>query len=389
MTTMAGRIRALGDVAVVAAFAALSLLPMALGSADGSTGEEGRSLAPKPALPSSIPGWAVWTGAYERWFNDHFGGREKLLELNSRVAMQVFGVSPTDQVVLGKDGWLYFTKEELFADRRGEARLREAELEQWRTVLEGRKAWLATRGIPYVFAVPPNKVTVHPEHLPARHRSRPDLPTRMDQITAHLRAHSSFAIVDLRPVFAEAAKSGPIYHATDSHWNEIGGYLGYCAMLDGWRQQGVAIEALPLAMFEKRTGPRRGDLVPLIPHSGIPAETSWFLAPREPLPGRRVELPPEWRQVPSEWGVWETTVVYENETGNGVLLSIGDSFMWQIMPLLASHFRRTVFVSALLMDFEVLQAMVGVVQPTVVLEERVERNVKWLPRPHPVGVSGG
>ena len=61
------------------------------------------------------------------------------------------------------------------------------------------------------------------------------------QITAHLRAHSSFAIVDLRPVFAEAAKSGPIYHATDSHWNEIGGYLGYCAMLDGWRQQGVAI----------------------------------------------------------------------------------------------------------------------------------------------------
>ena len=46
-------------------------------------------------------------------------------------------------------------------------------------------------------------------------------------------------------------------------------------------------------------------------------------------------------------------------------------------------------VSALLMDFEVLQAMVGAVQPTVVLEERVERNVKWLPRPHPVGVSGG
>ena len=40
------------------------------------------------------------------------------------------------------------------------------QLEDWRHVLETRRAWLRRRGIPYFHIVPPNAHSVYPEYLP-------------------------------------------------------------------------------------------------------------------------------------------------------------------------------------------------------------------------------
>ena len=40
------------------------------------------------------------------------------------------------------------------------------ELEQYQKILEARRDWLAERGIPYLFVIPPNKDTIYPEFMP-------------------------------------------------------------------------------------------------------------------------------------------------------------------------------------------------------------------------------
>lgn len=382
MTRLAKCLRAVGDGLVVAAFGAASLLPMLRG-VEAPEVAEGRKLAAAPEWPHDLAALDAWPAAFEAWFGDHFGMRRALLELNTRVLIDGFGVSPSDQVVLGTEGWLYYTRDGIFADRRGEERLGEAELERWREVLEGRRAWLQQRGVPYVFAVAPNKVTIYPQHLPARHRARPDVPTRMDQIVAHLAARSQFRVVDGRPLLREAARSEQVYHRTDSHWNDAGAYVMYRAIVQAWGQQGLTLTAFDRSALETRPYLHLGDLIPLLPMSGMAKEDAAFLTPRDGWPSQRAALPAEWQQLPKEWGIWEPPVLYESGRGEGVLLGIGDSFQWQMMPLLASHFRRCVFVSSSVVDFEVFRVLVEVVKPTAVLEERVERNMKSLPKPHP------
>jgi len=376
-------VRAGGDIAVIAAFTALSLWPVLRGPEQVDAGGEGRKLAAPPPTPQSLEQLFAWPGSYEKWFDDHFGGRSTLLALNTGVTLGLFGVSPVDQVVCGRQGWLYYTRDGIFADRRGEERIDEAALARWQSALEGRHTWLADRGIPYAFVIAPNKVTIHPQFLPWRHRERPDVPTRVDQIVAHMQARSRFAITDCRPALAAAARDEQVYHATDSHWNDLGAHCGYRTVLAAFAAQGLSLEPLAREAFELQRAPRRGDLARLLPAANIADEMAWSLVPKTPRRARRVELPPEWQQVPPAWGVWEPPVLYECEGATGSLLAIGDSFQWQWMPFLAEHFRRVVFVSAVITDVAVLQAMVEVVKPTAVLEERVERNTKWTPSPHP------
>jgi hypothetical protein len=73
--TIATTLRALGDLAVLGALAAVTLLPLLRGAEDApDTVGEGRTLAPWPDLPRDLDGWAAWPAEYEKWFDDHSAG---------------------------------------------------------------------------------------------------------------------------------------------------------------------------------------------------------------------------------------------------------------------------------------------------------------------------
>ena len=55
----------------------------------------------------------------------------------------------------------------------------------WRTAIEGRRDWLAERGVRYVFGLAPNKPSIYPEMLPNHIRRRRGR-TRMDRFKEYL-----------------------------------------------------------------------------------------------------------------------------------------------------------------------------------------------------------
>jgi alginate O-acetyltransferase complex protein AlgJ len=370
-----------GDVAVLAVFAVICAAHLVFGADHGHEGglRESRRLAEPPPAPADLAGLPGWIRGYEKWFDDHFAFRPRLQELEAALRMRVFGVSPSEQVVVGEDGWLYFTQNGILADRRGEVVMSEALLESWRLELEARQRLLAGMGVPYVFAVAPNKVTIHPEHLPPRERAVSGRPTRLDQLVAHLAATSSFRLLDGRPPLREAARTAQVYHATDSHWNELGAFPFYQELVRALQRQGLAIEPLTRDHFTPARYPVVGDLGRIAPWLRTPPEQGWFMTARAAHPASRVELPFDHTALPTSWQVWEPPVMQACDQGEGVLLFVGDSFQWPMIPWLARHFRASVFLSVAVTDLGVLREIVMVVKPTVVIEQRVERNLVHAP----------
>jgi len=171
----------------------------------------------------------------ENYVGDNFGLRPELIRWNSILKVKLLGVSPVQSVIMGKESWLFYCSEALddgntINDFRGAIPLSRSELDGLQRKLEDNAREFERMNIPYLVVIVPNKNTVYDEFLPDSIRKfRPA--TRLDQLIAHLREHSSARVLDLRDVFRRARGGHPLYWKTDSHWNTYGAYLGYAEIV--------------------------------------------------------------------------------------------------------------------------------------------------------------
>jgi alginate O-acetyltransferase complex protein AlgJ len=154
--------------------------------------EETRLPAALPEPSAKLEDWLGFPHRFEHYFNDHFGSRDRLLAVDHWTKAAIFGVSSAPTVLIGKQGWLYFTGEDAKAlDRwyRGIGDFTDAEIAALRSELLRRREFLDPLGIPYVVVVVPEKYSVYPEFLPdwvkrvtpttaLAHRRRPCAPSR-------------------------------------------------------------------------------------------------------------------------------------------------------------------------------------------------------------------
>lgn len=377
------RLHRLGNALVIAVFLGGLLLPLLHGTEpdDPDTARrEMRDLAPAPQWPHTLAQLEAFPAAFEHYWDDHFGLRRRLIRAYMILKGKWLGVSPSSRVVLGQDGWIYFTKDRLFEDYRGEIIVPQWELVQWRKALEDRRRWLAERGATYLFAMAPNKVTIHPEHLPPRMRVDRPVRRRIDQIEDELAQHSDFRIVDLRPPLRQLAQTQNAFLVTDSHWTLEGAFTGYQTVMQALVAAGVPKPPLPRSAFKLAVWPTLGDLAHMLTDLEYPEEQKQFLQPIEPLPCKKIELGPELQSAPPSWHMWEPPTAYECEGQEGVLLMFKDSYAYYEMPWFACHFRYSFFLSMSPYDLESLQVLVPALHPTVVIEQRAERNMAGTPQ---------
>ena len=55
--------------------------------------------------------------------------------------------------------------------------------------------------------------------------------SRLDQLVAHLKAHSNLTIVDLREAHLDEKSRHQVFYRTDTHWNNRGAYVGYTQIM--------------------------------------------------------------------------------------------------------------------------------------------------------------
>ena len=142
-----------------------------------------------------------------------------------------FGISTSpDQVIIGKDNWLYLGdmySKTLTEDRRSAT---EADQVIGRRVGEAAERWeayLASKGVTlFRIMVGPNKSSIYPEHMPAW-----ATPAMSNPTDALLQGVKPVQFIDLRPALLAAKHASPqdIYFKTDTHWNDLGAGLAFQA----------------------------------------------------------------------------------------------------------------------------------------------------------------
>ncbi len=324
---------------------------------------ENRPMAPVPKLADGV---RLVRRQIDAWFDDHFGFRNSLVQLHSRIAYGVFGVSSTRDVVLGRDGWLFYVADRIPEDHLGLLPFGEAELAAWQARIEERRDWLAARGIRYVFALAPEKSSLYGEQLPAWMQPRGER-TRADQLFAWMRAHSTVPILDFRPALAAAKDGDRLYHRTDTHWNDVGAFVAYREVATWLARELPAVRPLDAAAFERQVhvgGP--GDLGGMLGLTATLAEERLVLVPTTaPALEPRAATARMLRRPHVPTSAPRVFACASGEVARAVV--VHDSFFEMVMPFLARHFRRSAFIRTF--ATEVIEEE----RPDVVIEEMVER----------------
>ena len=370
------RLHPLWERLVVVCFLAALAVPglATLAGVDaGVTRDENRDLAASPDLTMSWPAVSAFPAVFTTWFQDHFAFRGRLVQWQAAFRLLALRVSPSPTVMRGKDGWLFYADDGALDDYLNAAPLSDADLSRWTTTLQHTQDWLEARGIAYLFVVAPDKHAIYPEFLPDGLHRRPG-PSRADQLVAHLRAHSTVPVLDLRPALLDAKRDARIYHRTDSHWNDLGAFvasqqiLGRLHALTGGRLPALAPPSA--SAFDRRDARAPGkDLARMLGLERWLSEDDPRLRARD-AHARVVDAPtqhPDGDDPGYDRGRFATAVA-RPDLPRAVVYR--DSFGSALVPFLSEHFSRALY----LWEYDVDPRTVEQERPQVVIHEWASRR---------------
>jgi hypothetical protein len=264
--------------------------------------------------------------------------------LNNLLTYKIFHTSASDDVIIGKQGWLFLGNINKYLDEidyyRNLKPFTLEELRYWQILLEQRRDWLKQRGIHYFFTIAPNKSTIYPELMPNSIR-KANSQSRQDQLIAHLHKYSTLSVLDLRPALFQAKKIRPAFHQTDTHWNDWGGYVAYSEIIKHLKQYFDFVRPLPLSNFKiRQTRSMSGDLALMLSLPNVFQENQWQIEAKIPLQARVVPA-----IDPSYGNKWVTISMHTCAAGSlPAALMVHDSFAHQMKQFVTEGFLKIVYV---------------------------------------------
>lgn len=287
----------------------------------------------------------------EGYISDHFALRQLYARAWAKLNAVLFHTSVEEQVVLGKDGWLFFEK--TLDDYRGIG-LSDEELSQIAKKLSDMQSELESQGKTFIFTIAPNKNSLYPQYMPKYIQNDAES-SNAARLKAFLDAEG-VRYVDLFEAFR--SQSEPLYYATDSHWTDRGAALAADRLLSAAGIRGDFFTE-QFAAGERHLGDLYDMLYPgskANEDSSVIAEGFSFENLNEPKGGNAI------------------TIRTEQAAAEGKLFCWRDSFGISLYPYLAESFGEAVFSRAT--DYDLTSA--DVQSSDVVILEIVERNIPRL-----------
>ena len=332
--------------------------------------EQRRAAAWPPVAMLATP--AKFGAAFGQAFADRFGMRSALIVAQHWALVDIFGVSPVANVMIGRDGWLFWLGEDARSlDRhyRGTRRVPDFEAEAYVAEVKRRHEYLRSRGVAYLPIIVPEKFTIYPEYLPSWVAPGRN-PTLLARTMDRLAEDGSVPYVDLRPVLRETKGGERLYYLTDSHWNLAGAGVAYVAIMH-------AVQALLPGRLATVAPPVRppyiagrdvywGDLARAM---GIPFR---FTEP-DYLPLDAVTSNPRRAGLLARpIAMRGLMTIYEQPNADLPRLVMNrDSMAVALIPLLSENFHRSVYVQSTAMARETIERE----HPDIVIDEIVERGM--------------
>ncbi len=299
---------------------------------------EKRNLARKP-IPV-ISNLDKYPPAYTRFYDDRFPFRLKLMDFYAGVInMKFFHRSPDPKLVeLGKDGWMFYVTEGSIY--RGAFMLSDNDIQKIADEVHKRAVYYHEKGIRFYLAVPPIKDEVYPEYLPRKY-SRLSEKTLTDKILDLVRKDTLVGLVDMKSAVIGAKKHGTIYFKTDNHWNDLGAFYGYRAIIERISKDFPGLKALDSTDFTIETKPFTfGNMAQNLHVTDYVQDV--ILNPKLKVDRSREDKPRGYKPRPVF--PYPAEFEYERTVDNPSLptiMVVRDSYFNGMMPFITQNFRKS------------------------------------------------
>ncbi len=310
--------------------------------------KEKRKLAEKPQIKNEDGSLNFgFFDDFDSYFSEHFAFRQQLVNADGRIKSAVLGTSPNSDVIVGKKGWLYYG--ETADDFLRINTLSERGIRNIRHNLELIEQYCQQNNVSFIFTSAPNKNSVYPEYMPFNYVPS-DNRSNLERLTENLSDFSSF--LDMKTAILSAESNIPLYHKTDTHWNNLGAYVGHAAIMNK-----LGREKCPAGSSWTTANDRLGDIAAMI----YPAEGA-----------KDVQVHNDYEFTYQYQGAFkaldDVTIKTVCENGQGSLLMYRDSYGEAILPYMAECFASAEFSRS-------VPYRIDGISDTALIIEIVERNL--------------
>lgn len=301
----------------------------------------------QPAQPQELP-WFTKVQNTLNSFTERLFGRTKLIAFNTELTSFLTGGTymESTQVLKGKHDWLFYKTEmdghpiwdymgiNHFTDE--ELAAMAANLTQMRDYFENE------RGIDFYITALPNKEVIYEENMPDT-IARVNEVSRAQQVAEYMWANTDLTYIYPKQQLLEAKDKYQIYYETDTHWNQIGAFVGMQEIFKEAYGTHADIESVSFRVDSETFA---GDLATI---AGVTADYSQ-----------------------------DTVYVFEKETADSaqyrdeVCFVVGDSFSGFLSTIAKGYYKEVhwIYTTDFTMD------MVDELQPDVIIWETVERYME-------------
>ncbi len=295
---------------------------------------------------------------FETYFSEHFAFRQQLVTLDGYFKSKVLGTSANEDVIVGKNGWLYYG--ETINDFLNIDTLSNRGINNIKNNLEIINDYCKQKDVKFIFTIAPNKNSVYPEYMPVNY-----VPTENSDNYERLSAILSedFPYCNMKETILNTESNIPLYHKEDTHWNNLGAYAGHARIMEMLDK-----EKCPSGNWTVRND-RKGDLAGMIYPTAKPDDSQVY-----------TDYNFKYQYSGRFNSFDDVTIKTFCEGKNGNLLMFRDSYGEAILPFMAECFGNAEF--SRLVPYRLDN--IGNDNADTVIIEIVERNISNLQKYAPL-----
>ncbi len=342
-----------------AAFIGICLVPAVLTPfMKGDASKEKRQLAEFPSVKTEEGKLNFeFFDEFESYFSEHFAFRQQLVTTDGRLKSALTKTSADNDVIVGKDGWLYYG--ETINDFLRIDTLSETEINNIANNLRIIGDYCDSKDADFIFFAAPNKNTIYPENMPYNYVPS-DNESNLERLTAKLSGENFY--FDMKSALLGLESPTALYHKTDTHWNNFGAYAAHTMLMNKLNKGSCGTGNGWYIEYD-----RLGDLAAML----YPAEEAKDMQLHNAYEFK-YEYTSRFR------GLDDISITTSNPDSQGNLLMYRDSYGEAILPYMAEMFATAEFSRAVPYNLQ------KVSEGDSVIIELVERNLCNLLKSAPV-----
>ncbi|MDR6720360.1 alginate O-acetyltransferase AlgX-related protein [Paenibacillus sp. 2003] len=356
------------NVCLLIAFIIIISIPLLAVNKTGGeiSSSENRVLASFPSFTLNGGLNTQFISQFENWFSDNLGLRDKLVIANTKIQYNMFGEITRDNVILGKNNWLYLMYPNMVKAYQNLDLLTQTDSELYKIRFSQLKGYLNEENIPFITMINPNKETIYPEYMPDS-IVKTNNPPRTDKVIEILRRELNIDIFNPKSALVKGKENGVVYSQNYdlTHWNSKGSFIGYTELMNHVKAYYPDVKILKEKDFDIEMTNRESMLYGAIPFN----ETDYIYNYK-----KEYSATEDTKTVSSmDFSKNNNVFRYVNNSDNDLpkALILGDSYIYMSMlPFLSESFSELTFIHWNNMDQ--IKNYISAFQPDVFILEFLE-----------------